>query len=282
VLGALLAVLSGHVVNLFSLLWGFGILLSAYISMSYTNHYYDTDVDRYNSPTLFSGGSGGLLDNLRLRAFLRRLSLFFLIVSNMFAFLFIIVFSVSLVFFFYVLIGNFLAFYYTAPPLKFVYRGFGELIVMITVGLMTPGLGYFIVARQFDVFFFLFVIPLLLYTLVIIINVEIPDVDGDRQSNKKTMIVRKGRCFGFFATGLLLFLATFYFFILSLLNIQPRIINFHLITLFSLVPFCLGIVSLLKRSADQMLAVQIVNKNISSLFFLVILINSYFLFLVFS
>ena len=113
--------------------------------MSYANNYYDAESDQYNKQTLFSGGSGDLLQNKKLYNFLKPFSLALMGVSIILSLLFLVVFSFPLEFLLYVIVGNLLAWYYTAPPLKFAYRGLGEIITVIAVGLpfgkfsATPG-----------------------------------------------------------------------------------------------------------------------------------------------
>jgi 1,4-dihydroxy-2-naphthoate octaprenyltransferase len=41
-----------------------------------------------------------------------------------------------------VLVGNLLANFYAAPPLRLAYRGPGEVSTMFAAGILTPGMGY--------------------------------------------------------------------------------------------------------------------------------------------
>ena len=65
--GSLWAVLLGAPVYLSRILLGYLVLLPAHLSVSYSNDYFDIDVDKYDKPTLFTGGSGVLVDNPGLR-----------------------------------------------------------------------------------------------------------------------------------------------------------------------------------------------------------------------
>src|SRR5512135_3463209 len=65
--GALWAVLMGAPVYLSRILLGYLVLLPAHLSVSYSNDYFDVDVDKYDKPTFFSGGSGVLVDHPGLR-----------------------------------------------------------------------------------------------------------------------------------------------------------------------------------------------------------------------
>ncbi|UCF13814.1 MAG: prenyltransferase [Thermoplasmatales archaeon] len=281
-LGALLAVVGGNEFNLSRFILGLCIVTIALLSMSYANNYYDAESDQYNKQTLFSGGSGDLLQNKKLYNFLKPFSLALMGVSIILSLIFLVVFSFPLGFLLYVIVGNLLAWYYTAPPLKFAYRGLGEIITVIAVGLMIPGLGYFVLAKQIDSFFLVFIVPFMLYILIFIINAEIPDAEGDRKGNKKTVIVRKGHRFGLYVAGVLVVLVVLYFFILSITNLLPAVIDFRLITLFSLVPFIFVMMSIPKRFARRMGTIRLVKNNISSILFFILMVNCYLLYLIVS
>jgi 1,4-dihydroxy-2-naphthoate octaprenyltransferase len=84
-------------------------------------------------------------------------------------------------------------FFYTAPPFRFVSRGYGEVFIGLNFGvLMTLG-AYFV---QTQVLAWEAVYPSLpiaiLITAVLYIN-EFPDHDADRDAGKRTIVVRLGR-----------------------------------------------------------------------------------------
>lgn len=91
------------------------------------------------------------------------------------------------------IIGVGSGFFYTAPPFRFVSRGYGEVFIGLNFGvLMTLG-AYFV---QTQVLAWEAVFPSLpiaiLITAVLYIN-EFPDHDADRDAGKKTIVVRMGR-----------------------------------------------------------------------------------------
>ncbi len=103
--------------------------------------------------------------------------------------------------------------FYTVPPIKFGYRGFGELGLLVNFGPVI-GLGaYYVQART------LALEPLLVSLILgwmmwsmIIIN-EIPDYEGDRRAGKMTLVARFGREAGvrLYILGLFLAYATLFF-----------------------------------------------------------------------
>ncbi|MCL5037697.1 MAG: 1,4-dihydroxy-2-naphthoate octaprenyltransferase [Chloroflexi bacterium] len=100
------------------------------------------------------------------------------------------------------IIGVFLAFYYTAPPVFLAGSGFGELSVGVGFGLL-PVLGAFYVqAQSFSMEAVWASIPVtLLIAAVVYIN-EFPDMPADAAVGKRTLIVRLGKeraLYGYFA-----------------------------------------------------------------------------------
>jgi 1,4-dihydroxy-2-naphthoate octaprenyltransferase len=93
----------------------------------------------------------------------------------------------------FVAIGLFSSVFYTTPPIRYGYRGFGELSLFINFGPVIC-LGAFFVQTRTVAWepFILSLIPGFLMWSMIVIN-EIPDYEEDRQSGKRTLVVRLGR-----------------------------------------------------------------------------------------
>ncbi|UCE05756.1 MAG: prenyltransferase [bacterium] len=84
------------------------------------------------------------------------------------------------------------AYYYTAPPIRYGYRGFGELSQLINFSL-TIGLGsYYVQAQQFCWEAMWAVLPLGFMMFSMITINEIPDEADDRAGGKKNLVVRFG------------------------------------------------------------------------------------------
>jgi 1,4-dihydroxy-2-naphthoate octaprenyltransferase len=86
--------------------------------------------------------------------------------------------------------GVILSVFYTAPPLRLVHRGVGEIVVALGFGpIMTLG-AYFVQARQYDLEPLLASIPVgILIALVLYVN-EVPDRPADARAGKRTLPVR--------------------------------------------------------------------------------------------
>ena len=86
--------------------------------------------------------------------------------------------------------GVVLSIFYTAPPLKFVHRGLGEVIVALGFGpIMTLG-AYYVQAQEYDLEPLLASLPVgILIALVLYVN-EVPDRPADAKAGKRTLPVR--------------------------------------------------------------------------------------------
>ncbi len=86
--------------------------------------------------------------------------------------------------------GALLSVFYTAPPLKLVHRGLGEIDVFLGFGpIMVLG-AYFVQAQEFDLEPLLVSIPVgILIALVLYVN-EVPDRPADEAAAKRTLPVR--------------------------------------------------------------------------------------------
>ena len=276
-LGAFFAVLLNAQFNIDKFLLGYAIFFMAHLSMHFSNDYFDLETDKYGTPSQFAGGSGILVENPDLRSFAYWFSITLMSLSLILAALFTYIFSYTVFFFLFVLLGNLLAFFYAAPPIKLSYTGLGE-ISTISLGFLMPAMGYLTIMGTINLPFIIFSIPLMIYMLLFINAVQIPDMEGDKLGGKATWIVRKGRIFGFKTIAIAGLLATFSYIILSLTNIYPTTINFKVISFLSIIPLTFAILSYLKRSNNRTNATNLVNRNLSSLILFLIIINIYFIY----
>jgi len=279
-LGSTLAVIGGYGFDLGRFLFGLGIATAAILSMSYSNNYYDAEADQYNTPTPFSGGNIKLWQNKHLHRLLKPVALFFMSLSLIFTIIVITIYSFPLEFLLYVIAGNLLAWYYAAPPLKFAYRGFGEVIAIITAGLMLPGFGYFILAKTLDLLFLLFSLPLMLYILIFILNAEIPDVESDRKGKKKNLIIRTNPHYGLQIASLCGVIVVLYSLMLSFAHMLTVAIDFNIIALLSLLPCTVVIISIIPWFERRFGTLRLVMNNLTAVVLDVLFTNVYFLALV--
>jgi 1,4-dihydroxy-2-naphthoate octaprenyltransferase len=89
--------------------------------------------------------------------------------------------------------GIICAFFYQAPPLKFSYRGFGELAVAISYGPLICCGTYLVQRGKVDIEPVLLSIPLGLLIATFLWVDEFPDCPSDAKAGKRTVVVRLGR-----------------------------------------------------------------------------------------
>jgi 1,4-dihydroxy-2-naphthoate octaprenyltransferase len=99
--------------------------------------------------------------------------------------------------------GFFCAFFYTAPPIKFGYRGVGEIAQLLCFG---PGIGlgaYYVQTQKISWEAFWGTLPFGIMLFSMITINEIPDYSEDREGGKLNLVARFGR-----ETGVRLFTAS--------------------------------------------------------------------------
>lgn len=277
-MGALLAVLLNAHFNLTQFIFGYSILFTAHLSVHYSNDYFDFEADHYNIPNTISKGRGILVENPDLKKFSILFSIFLMVLSIALAAFFTFIFIYPLTFFFFFLFGNLLAWFYTAPPLKLVYRRLGEIANIIAV-IIFLGAGYFTLMGTLDLPFFVFSIPIIFLQIIFINCFEIPDMEGDKLGGKITWIVSWGREFGFKLIAISAFLTTISFFMISFTNLFPVIINFQILAFISLIELSIALLGLFKKPIDRKSATELASKNVASLFLVSTLVNIYFLYI---
>lgn len=277
--GASWAILLGAPVSLLRMLLGYLIILPAHLSVSFSNDYFDVDVDKLGTPTLFSGGSGILVGHPKLRKPAFWIALALMLCSMALGILFLLKYSYPIRFLGIVGLSNLLGWFYSAPPLRLAYRGLGEISAAFIAGCLVPGMGYWVTMGYLNSDGLLFTIPLMLYSLVFFLTVEIPDMETDRLGHKKTWVAQQGRAFGFISIGLLVLAATGFFFCIPYLYSRAFPLDFRLLGFFSLLPLGTGILGMVRNPVDRKMAAKFATGMIVTLGMFFILTNGYLIFM---
>jgi len=275
-MGSLLAVIAGSPFSWQFLLFGYAIMMPAHLSLSYSNNYFDIEVDKYNQPISIAGGSKVLIDHPELRPLCKKIALGLMLVSTILATIFIILFSYPLTYLGFIIFGNLLGWFYTAPPLRLAYRGLGEIANMINMGLLMPGIGYWTMHGSLDAVFGLFAIVFFIYGLEFMIIVETPDMEGDIKAHKSTLVTKIGRKQSYVILLFSVLLASLYFFIMGFFGFLPTTINFIPLVLLSLIPLFIAIFGWLKHPLSKTIASKVAQQNMNALISFILLINVYF------
>jgi 1,4-dihydroxy-2-naphthoate octaprenyltransferase len=192
-MGTILATSGGANFSLEEFVYGYFILGTAQLSVSFSNDYFDRYSDKNSVKTPFSGGSKVLVEHPELQQTALKIAVFLQGFSVIVNALFTVVYEYSFWFFIFVFLGSLIGWFYTAPPLKFAYRGLGESATALAIGVFIPGMGYFVASGALDYLFYVFIFPLVCYGLFFILTVELPDVICDTVAEKRNIFVKWGR-----------------------------------------------------------------------------------------
>jgi 1,4-dihydroxy-2-naphthoate octaprenyltransferase len=191
-LGVFFARSQGITLDVSRVLLGQAIITSIQLMTHYSNEYYDLETDRLTGAdrTFFSGGSGVLPSGILAPQVARRAMIVCAIVGLVF--IAIATTQVSLIAPLS-LIGMISAWFYSAPPIRLVGTGWGELSSAIIVTVLTPLIGYGFQAGRIDFGVLAICLPLMLLYLSMVVGFEMPDFAADAATNKRTLTVRWGK-----------------------------------------------------------------------------------------
>jgi 1,4-dihydroxy-2-naphthoate octaprenyltransferase len=179
-----------------------GLILN-HVALNMTDDYYDfrhlIDVFATEEKNPYAGGSGTLSTGLIQARKMRQVFVtFYAIAIGLGIFLGMTRGPIILLF---LVFGFFCAFFYTAPPIQFGYRGLGEIAQLLCFG---PGIGlgaYYVQAQRISWEAFWGTLPFGMMLFSMITINEIPDYVEDRKGGKLNLVARFGR-----ETGVSLFI----------------------------------------------------------------------------
>ncbi len=279
-LGALVAVVLGAEYSLGRLLFGYLVILPAQLSVHFSNDYFDVASDSPGKPTLISGGGGVLLGHSELREPVKWIAIGLILFSIAIGMFFMITYAYPFWIMGFVALGNLAGWSYSAPPFKLSHRGLGELCYTFTAGFLVPAMGYLTMRGALDTRGIFFLVPLILYGLVSILSVEIPDMEDDRLGNKRTWVAVRGRRFGFSLVGWLLLAITGYFFFFPRFYPRQLPLDFRIVGYLSLLPLLPGLLGMIKKPAEKQPAAKIATWIVIMLAVFSIFVDGYLLYLV--
>lgn len=225
-----------------------GLILN-HMALNMTDDYYDfrhlVDVFATDGKNPYTGGSGllssGVIQPQRMR---QVFIIFYIIAIGIGVFLGVVRGPFILLL---LAVGFFCAYFYTAPPVRFGYRGMGELAQLLCFG---PGIGigaYFVQAQRISWEAFWGTLPFGIMLFSMITVNEIPDYFEDRRGGKLNLVARFGR-----EAGVWLFIASLLsaYAVISVGVILGRIPVLGLVSLLTL-PIAYKTISILKAYYRQ-------------------------------
>jgi 1,4-dihydroxy-2-naphthoate octaprenyltransferase len=189
-LGAAVARFDGCALDWRAYLWGQLIVTSFHLMVHFANDYFDQASDALTTRTPWSGGSGVLSDGalpawVALAAALACLGLGFAAMLR-------VAFTGNVAL---TLVGCAIAvfaWYYSAPPLRLLARGLGELDAVAVVAVLVPLAGYAAFAHAIGAHALIATIPGACAMFAMMLSVEIPDFAADAGTAKRNLVVRWG------------------------------------------------------------------------------------------
>lgn len=164
---------------------------SAHLMTHFANEYFDRHADRYTTPTAFSGGSGVLVGGfLGPRVALRAALAWAAFALGGIAWLDVsghenaawLAFAIAI-----------LAWTYSAPPIRLLARGIGELDAALIVAVLAPLCAAAAQGLHFNVATLIATLPGAAAMFAMMLAVEIPDLEADALTGKRNLVVRLGR-----------------------------------------------------------------------------------------
>ena len=178
--------------------WGLYILGQIYVttmqlSAHYLNEYYDSPVDRDNpNRTPFSGGSGAVGEGKLSRETVMWASLTTLTILASLTVVLVKVAAVSPLLITIVVLAFLASFFYSVPPVRLAYSGYGELTTSILVANLVPIFAFVLQYQELHRLLAMSTFPLTSLHLAMMITFEFPDYFNDIKHDKLTLLVRVG------------------------------------------------------------------------------------------
>lgn len=266
IVGVMMAAGFSHDLEIWRAVLGYLVFAPGHLSVSYSNDLYDSEADKHNEGSPFSGGSGILQKRPELKRAAFWISVYLMAATIVLSIFYAYYYGITPLFVLFVIGGVLLGWYYTAPPLQLSYRGFGEPATALTVGILVPMYGFFAVSGTLDTELLYFLFPFSLAGLYFIFNVQIPDMEADEKAGKRTWIVRLGRRNSFIMVLSFVILQTLYYTILTFGVSEINGLRLYPFMLMSMVPLLMTLPSIYFGKEDRKESVPQVTANMLSQF----------------
>lgn len=196
------------------LLYGLGAAIAAYLDYSidtgtyaagqalvtlvqmmtqYLNEYFDApgDLDN-NSRTPLTGGSGALGPDKLPRSVALYAAIFSIGLATVVATGSLVTGTLPAAAWPVLILGFLGGFFYSAPPLRLVASGYGELVASIVVAALTPTFGFMVQTGELHRLLLMSTTPLVALSFAMLIVFELPDYASDAKQGKRNLMVRLG------------------------------------------------------------------------------------------
>ncbi|MGD6934205.1 MAG: prenyltransferase [Candidatus Bathyarchaeia archaeon] len=271
--GALLGLANGGVFNPTVFAVCYATIFFGDLSTHFSNDYYDVNQDKARHKKPLFSNQKVLPKNPEMLPLTKKIAVALLAASLLIASL-AVTFNLAPVSLLLIMIGaNFLGWFYSAPPLRLVSRGLGEVAIALAVGFAIPTVGYLSSKGALDSWYGLFVVPFILYAFMLALSLEAPDIESDRYGDKKTLGATKGAT-AVHIVAFICALAAFLDFLFFAFWADNSIVNLFVFTALSVIPLAAAFSGLLQVSKGKDLQ-TLSAVNVASLFTINLLIVVY-------
>jgi 1,4-dihydroxy-2-naphthoate polyprenyltransferase len=241
--GALLGVANGGVFNPVNFAVCYATVFFGDLSTHFSNDYFDVKQDKGEQKKPLFSHHNVLTGNPAMLPSTRKIAVALLSASLLIS-IFAVAFKIAPLMLLLVAIGgNFLGWFYSAPPLRLVSKGLGETAIALAVGFAIPAAGYLSSKGTIDSGYGLFAVPFVLYGFMLALSLEAPDVACDCLGDKKTLGVTKG-VKAVFNLAFIVTFAAFLMFLYFAMSTPDLPVNFYVVSAFSSIPLLAGLISL--------------------------------------
>lgn len=251
--GALLGIINGGSFNPIVFAVCYATIFFGDLSTHFSNDYFDVQQDKLRQKISLFSYRKVLIDNPEMQPYAKKIAVVLLMVSLLISAL-AVAFQIAPLMLLLIMIGaNFLGWFYSAPPLRLVSKGLGELTIAVAVGFAIPAVGYLSSKGAIDSWYGIFVVPFIFYAFILALCLEAPDTESDRLGGKKTL----GATIGVKAVFVLAFFVAFVaflIFILFALTTSASAANLWVFTVFSIIPLaanCIGLMQVFRGKNVQ-------------------------------
>ena len=189
-LGAAVAHFDGHPLDAWAYVWGQTLVTAFHLMVHFANDYYDQETDALTVRTAWSGGSG-VLPAGELSPAVALIAALACAAIGVVATIHAALTGATLLAGVGVAIAA-LAWSYSAPPMRLLARGLGELDTLAVVAVLVPLAGYVSFAHALAPHAFVACLPGACAMFAMMLSVELPDARADTATGKRNLVVRWG------------------------------------------------------------------------------------------
>lgn len=205
ILGALLAQQLSGQFNPIVFLLGLLGLIFIQLSAHYSGEVYDIKEDRLaaiSGKSPFSGGSQVLVESLIPEKKVKILAYTVVLLALAMGIILQFYFKTGKWTFLLGVSGIICGLFYSKPPLRWISRGFGEILIAYSFGFLAVNAGFYIQVSKFNILAIFASLPVACSVLNIILINEYPDYSADKEAGKRNLLVRIGKENGAILYGL--------------------------------------------------------------------------------